>query len=393
MSAAPRYPTAGVFRREAPSVTAPVYIFAGGGTGGHLFPGLATAAAVRAIRPNARIVFLTTSRPIDRELLSRTNYEQIPQNVRPWPARLRDIPGFYIAWRSSLKAAREVVRSVRPAAVLGLGGYAAGPAVVAAARLGVRTAILNPDAVPGRANRRLAAYADRVIVQWDESAAHFRQKSKILPLGCPIRAEFAAVADRMADEKAVSEARRRFGLELDRRTVLITGASQGARTINDAILWAWARFTESAAGWQALHLTGTADHERIAAEWGRLGALGRVLAFTHDMPDAMLAADIVVSRAGASTLAELTAVRRPSILMPYPYHADQHQMRNAEVLACRGAARIVEDTRDVEKNGPALLSTLKELANDGVRSSMAAASSAISRSRAAGSVAAWMTGA
>lgn len=373
-------------------MAAPVYIFAGGGTGGHLFPGLATAAALQRRAPDAQIIFLTTTRPIDRDLIEPTGFSQITQSVRPWPAKLRDVPGFYLAWRASLRSAAQVMRAHQPRAVLGLGGYAAGPPVVAASRAGVRTAILNPDAVPGRANRRLVGYADRVILQWDASRAHFGNSAKCAALGCPIRSEFATAADRAEDPVAIGEARRQFDLDPEKQTVLVTGASQGARTVNDAILWAWERFRAEAADWQVLHLTGSADHDRIAAAWKAIGGGARTIAFSHEMPAAMLAADVVVSRAGASTLAELTAVRRPSILMPYPYHKDQHQMRNAEALAERGAARIVADTRAVAENGPNLLAALRALKDPAARASMRQACGALSRPDASETVAAWMLG-
>ena len=168
------------------------YVFAGGGTGGHLFPGLAVADALLRQSPEARVTFLTTTRPLDRQLLEPTAYEQIEQPVQPFTLHPLKLPAFWLAWRRSVQAARELLKTRHVRAVLGLGGYAAGPAVVAAHSLGIRTAILNPDAIPGRANRHLARHADLVIMQWEVTRRHFPPGTNCQALGCPIRAAFAS---------------------------------------------------------------------------------------------------------------------------------------------------------------------------------------------------------
>lgn len=176
------------------------YVFAGGGTGGHLFPGLAVADALRRMEPDAAVTFFTTTRPLDRQLLGQTPYSQIEQSVRPVPSRPWRLPGFWWAWRRSVAAARAFLRERPTRAVLGLGGYAAGPAVVAARGLGIRTAILNPDAIPGRANRYLARHADLVVLQWDVSRDRFPPGTDCRTFGCPIRADFAG-AERAAGRR------------------------------------------------------------------------------------------------------------------------------------------------------------------------------------------------
>ena len=157
------------------------FVFAGGGTGGHLFPGLAVAEAVRQRAPDARISFFTTTRALDRDLLAPTPYKQVPQPVRPLTLHPLRLPGFWWSWRRSVRAAHAHFRADPPHAVLGLGGYAAGPPVVAARALGIRTAILNPDAIPGRANQHLARYADLVLLQWDVSRERFATHSVFRP--------------------------------------------------------------------------------------------------------------------------------------------------------------------------------------------------------------------
>ncbi|RMF71473.1 MAG: UDP-N-acetylglucosamine--N-acetylmuramyl-(pentapeptide) pyrophosphoryl-undecaprenol N-acetylglucosamine transferase, partial [Planctomycetota bacterium] len=276
------------------------YLLAGGGTGGHLYPGIAVAHALRSAEPEARVIFLTTNRDLDADLVSREGFEQIPQPVRPFAGNPLRWPTFWNAWRASVRQAARAIHKSAAAAVLGLGGYAAGPPVVAAKYAGVRRAILNPDAVPGRANRFLARRVQAVFLQWEASRRHFTPAVECRTVGCPIRAAFRN-ADR---QRGLS----RFGLDAAKRTLLVTGASQGARTINEALQRVWPRFARARADWQLLHLTGHRDEAATRSAYERAGAAdsATVVGFTHEMADALAAADIVISRAGASTLAELT---------------------------------------------------------------------------------------
>lgn len=357
-------------------------VMAGGGTGGHLFPGLAVVEALTRHEPGARITFFTTTRALDRQLLHATGHEQIEQPVRPFTLHPLRWPAFLWAWRRSVAAATDYLRQHRPAAVLGLGGYAAGPAVVAARRLGIRTAILNPDAIPGRANRHLARYADLVVLQWEVSRGHFPPGTACEALGCPIRADFA-----QADGEA---GRRRFGLTPGRPVLLVTGASQGASTVNQALVRVWPDFHADHPEWQLLHLSGPAEEASVRAAYAAAGVPAGVLAFTADMALALAAADLVVSRAGASTLAELTVLGKPSILLPYPYHRDRHQHANARVLAERGAAVLLEDRLSPELNGPPLRAALESLAAASAREALARAARELARPTAAAAVADWL---
>jgi UDP-N-acetylglucosamine--N-acetylmuramyl-(pentapeptide) pyrophosphoryl-undecaprenol N-acetylglucosamine transferase len=371
----------------------PEYIFAGGGTGGHLYPGLAVAAALRRLQPDAKITFLTTSRKLDRDLLSRTDYSQIPQVVRPFSVRPWHWPGFWLAWRRSIAAARGQICETGPAAVIGLGGYAAGPPVVAARSLGVRTAILNPDAVPGRANRFLARRADLIAQQWDVSGGYFPAGAPCRTLGCPIRAEFADAA--RSQSTYAEQGRRTFELAANRRVLLVTGASLGARSVNESVQRVWPEFVRNHPEWQLLHLAGRTDEAAARQAYERAGVPResvRVVGYAHEMWLAIAAADAVVSRAGASTLAELTALGKPSILMPYPYHRDKHQHANARVLVEAGAAILVDDQKDAAKNHAPLLSALEELSKSAQRDAMARAAQKLARPDAAEAVAQWMVG-
>jgi UDP-N-acetylglucosamine--N-acetylmuramyl-(pentapeptide) pyrophosphoryl-undecaprenol N-acetylglucosamine transferase len=360
------------------------YVFAGGGTGGHLYPGIAVAHALRAREPDAAITFMTTSRPLDRDLLAPTDFNQQPQNVQPFTMHPLHLPRFLLAWQRSVSAAKRWLRANRPRAVLGLGGYAAGPPVVAAAALGIRIALLNPDAVPGRANRHLARRADLVVLQWDVSRDLFPPAVSCRTLGCPIRAAFA--------QPDPAAGRRQFGLAAGRPVLLVTGASQGAHTVNQAVLRVWPTFHHAHPDWQLLHLTGPAAEAQVQAAYAQAGAPAQVLSFTHDMPLALATADLVVSRAGASTLAELTALGKPSILLPYPYHKDRHQHANAQVLVDQGAALLLEDRLDADRNEPPLRAALDRLADAQTRGAMAQAAASLGRPAAATDVAAWLAG-
>lgn len=364
------------------------YVLAGGGTGGHLFPGLAVAAAMRMIEPDVVVTFFTTTRALDRELLGRTSYGQVQQTVRPLTIRPWRLPAFLAAWFSNVGAASAYLKAHRPRAVLGLGGYAAGPPVAAARRLGIRTAILNPDAIPGRANRFLASRVDLAVLQWEVSRGYLPGRANCRVLGCPIRAEFAGQID-------AAEARRRFELDPTRPVLLVTGASQGARSVNQTVCRIWPQFMATHPEWQLLHLTGPADEAETRSAYDAAGFANgavRVVAFVHEMWLALAAADLVVSRAGASTLAEITALGKPAILLPYPYHKDRHQHANAQVLVEAGAAVLIEDQKTAEANHRPVADALEWLSDERTREQMAQAARRLGRPTAARDVAAWLAG-
>lgn len=355
--------------------TNPWFVFAGGGTGGHLYPALAVVEALRADGQPADVTFFCTPRPIDRDILGKAGLEAIPQVVAPVPSVKKpwQWPGFYLKWRQSVGACMERFHQRRPAAVVGAGGYASGPPVHAALKMGIPAYLLNPDAVPGKANRHMANKGGLagIFAQWDVTRRYFPAGAPVLVTGCPVRRDFGLrISDFGLRGDARGQALASFGLEPGRRTLLVTGASQGARTINEAIV-ALAPMIATA-GWQILHLSGKADEESVRQAYAELA--GRepafrysVLSFTDRMPEAMSACDLIISRAGASSLAEVQAVGKPSILLPYPYHKDRHQWHNAEVLAEAGAAVLIDDVKDAGLNAQALRPVLESLLNDDTR--------------------------
>ena len=363
----------------AASTKKPWLVIAGGGTGGHLYPGLAVAEAVRKIQPDFDVTVFGTTRPIDQQLTESRGYELVAQEVRAFPRQPFAWPGFLMAWRRSVKVARARFMERPPAVVLGLGGYASGPPIVAAAKLGIPTALFNPDAVPGRANRTLAAKVDRVFVQWEVTGDHFPKAKSVVCTGCPIRSGFTTAK--------LFDGQRALKLNEEKKTLLITGASQGAASINAAAL-ELCELWKVADTWQIVHLTGTKDFEMCRDRYKDSGIDARVLSYTEHMPLCMVAADLIISRAGASTLAEITAMGKPSVLMPYPFDRKRHQEANARVLADQQAAELVLDSNNPKDNAKRLRDVLRDLMkSDERRRRLSRAAAALGRSDAAQTIA------
>ncbi len=364
-----------------------VYIFAGGGTGGHVYPGLAVAEELKQLSPDAKIIFACSQRAIDRRILDPVPHAVVPQPVRPLPRGAGDLWPFLRAWQRSSAQAKAMIEDLRPAAVLGLGGFAAGPLVRQAAKAGVCTGLLNPDAVPGKANRMLARYADVIFTQFEAATDAFspRVRSKIRTVGCPIR----SVAATGAREEAMAH----FGLESGRKTLLVIGGSSGAATINEAFAAIAGEIASLEPPWQGLHITGPAQ----IVEVGSGGDLARPhihpLEYCNRMELAYAAADLALCRAGASTVAELAATGTPAVFMPYPYHADQHQRLNAAAMCSAGAAVICEDAKAAAANAGALREVLLALMQDSDRlGRMRESTAGLGKGSAAREIAMWLVG-
>ena len=360
----------------------PITIFlAGGGTGGHLYPGLAVAEALRITLPRANCVFLCTERDIDRVILQEAGFEFIPQPIVPPRTSIGGLLRFWKSWRDTKDLLRLTLKQRWPAAVIGLGGYAAGAAVRMAARRNIPTAILNPDVIPGKANQFLMGYAQSVCCQFPQTAEHVavENRPKLHVTGCPIRSDIITARDRPA-------ALARLELQPNLKTLVVTGASLGAKTVNEAVLAVLADV--SLQGWQVLHLAGRDHAAAVRAGYRELPIPARVIDFTPAMADVWAVADLCVSRSGASSCAELTACGIPSILMPYPYHKDLHQRANAAVLADAGAAVLLDDEKDRRRNAAKLKPLLESLLFDAPRrTAMSTAATTLGRPAAATAVA------
>ncbi|HTV47317.1 MAG TPA: UDP-N-acetylglucosamine--N-acetylmuramyl-(pentapeptide) pyrophosphoryl-undecaprenol N-acetylglucosamine transferase [Phycisphaerae bacterium] len=368
------------------------FIFSGGGTGGHLYPGIAVAEELQNHYGHAlKITWAATDRPIDRHLLSGFGDDYVRQPVQPVSARPLQWLGFYNAWRKSCAHWAAFFTSHRVDAVLALGGYAAAPAAYVGVKRGIPVGLLNPDALPGRANRFLLHRVTRVFSQWpiDALPASTQQVT-----GCPIRAALRKLPTR---DQAIN----RLSLNPNRSVLVVTGASLGARTVNEALvkllanpefLSVLSQPVDGRVGWQILHLAGKDQGPQLRKlDIYRSGLPWVVLDYCDDMAAVWAAADLAISRSGAGACAEITACGVPAVLMPYPFHRDRHQQVNAARLCEHGAAVMVIDVDHADKNAAELLGILRRLMhNTSVRQSMALAAKAIGHSDAASMVANWL---
>jgi len=300
-------------------------IIAGGGTGGHLFPGIAVAQELRT-HHQAEVIFLTTPKPVTARILSQYGIPWEPMASRALKgqglfARLRAVAGL----PGNIWAARSRLKALRPQLVLGIGGHTAGPVGVAAWSLGIPLAIHEQNTIPGVTNRLLSRLASRVFLSFPDRQGFF-PPGKSTWTGNPIRPEF-------------------FHTPPDRPpvpfTVLIMGGSQGAHHLNLAVLAALPRLADLKEKLRFLQISGEADQAMVAAGFREAGFSAEVFAFTPEVAKFMARAHLLVCRAGASTLAELTAVGRTAILVPYPFAANNHQEFNARFLEEAGAAEVI----------------------------------------------------
>lgn len=362
-------------------------VMAGGGTGGHLYPGLAVADALLGRAGGVELVWAATPRPVDQRLLSRFGESYIRQPVQPLVKSVKKLWGFWRGWRESCAYWAAYFDANPVQCVVALGGYAAGPASYIAAKRRIPVVLLNPDALPGLANRFLLRRADVVVTQWPlapayQSAIHGKAKA----LGCPIRSELVG---RTREEGAA-----RLGVDGRLKTLVVTGASLGAKTINDAMLAlledAQARQAFEGGGWQIIHLSGMDQAESVRAAYAKFADVQvKVLDYCDDMASLWAVADLAIARAGASTCAELTACGVPALLLPYPFHKDMHQRANALELERAGAALIIDDAKDASCNAAAIKTELHSLLyDDARRASMAEAARIAGKPHAADAIAA-----
>jgi len=314
----------------------PRVIFAGGGTGGHLMPGVASAEALCELAPGARCLFLGTGRDAKapyRRALDGFEVCRIP--AARWRGGALQKFRFAAVSVAALGCALEVLTSFRPQVVVGLGGYGCVVPLLAARFLRIPAILFESNAVAGEVVRRLAPLVDCVQLQWAVAARGLRAR-RFLVKGNPVRARILGVQR----ERALL----RFGFSSRRCTLLALGGSQGALPLNRVLLEALDRLPLPVEKLQVLHLTGK-EHLEQARNFPVPQGLGyRAIGYLDEMEDAYAAADFVLSRAGGSTLAELTALGLPSLLVPYPYATEGHQMANARVLTDAGAAICIEES-------------------------------------------------
>lgn len=333
------------------------FVLAGGGTGGHISPGLAIAERLKEKSPESRPVFACSARPIDARMLREADaeFEAIP--AEPFSLSPAKLARCAAAWWRGRRAAADLLRRVRAERVVALGGFVTVPVVSAARSVGVPVLLVNLDATPGRANMTIARRAQHVLsaVPTPDRPAFSARIERVI--GMPIRRVAMAPADPVTCREAL-------GLVGTDSTLLVTGASQGAASLNELLLLLATRHPEIFVGWQVLHLCGHGDAEAIRRAYAAAGVRARVEPFLDRMGLAWGAADLALSRAGANSVAEAAANAVPTIFAPYPYHRDLHQKHNAQPLVDEGAAAMELDRIDAEANLAGLGRSLRELMTD-----------------------------
>jgi len=347
-------------------------LIAGGGTGGHLYPGIALARELQRRDPSTQVSFVGTASGIEARVVPREGFELDLIHVAglKGKSRVERAIGFGLLPIATLDSWR-VIAKRRPDVVVGVGGFASGPVLAVAALFGYPTMLLEQNALPGITNRLLARFVRAAAVNFEAALSYFPRTGFVA--GNPVRPEFFPAQNEEANDRS--------NRPRDAARVLIFGGSQGAHAINVAMVEAAPRLAASGIRLAITHQTGERDLDLVRAAYERAGLAARVEAFIFQIDGEMKAADVVICRAGATTLAELAASRTPAILVPLPTATDDHQRKNAEVFAKTGAA-IVIDQRDL--TGDALTSALRELMTDpDRRARMSAAAKTLARPDAA----------
>lgn len=337
-------------------------IISGGGTGGHIYPAVTIARTLDQIAQPEAILFVGTRQGLEADIVPKEGY----------PIRMIDVAGFErkLTWSNfknlfrtvgSLLQARRIIADFKPNLVIGTGGYVCGPVLLAASIMGIPTLIQEQNVIPGITNRILARFVKTVAVGYAEAKQYFPAAANVVYTGNPIRPDIMSASR--------EEGLAALGLRPDRITLLTAGGSRGARSINNAMAEVHRRFSGND-NIQILHITGQSEYNNIVGNYQQCGIdvsnSGNIIIkpYLYNMPQALAAADLAVFRAGAIGLAELTARGIPSILIPYPYAAENHQEHNARVLEKEGAAIVF---RDAELTGRLLADTIQAIISEPLR--------------------------
>ncbi len=326
--------------------SAPLVAIACGGTGGHLFPGLAVGEELLA--RGCDVMLLVSPKDVDQQAVRAVSDMQVV--TLPAVGLVRgNAAGFLKGFRASYREAQRVFTSRPPAAVLAMGGFTSAPPVLAARKHKAATFLHESNTIPGRANRLLSWFVSEAFVGFPSCAERLHSR-EVRATGTPVRPQFTPGEP--------TSARIALGLDANRETLLVVGGSQGASAINQLLMRCLGDLRRELPDIQFLHLTGTKDYDKVAATYREAGARAVVRPFLTEMDLALNAATIAVSRSGASSLAEFAAMRLPAILIPYPSAADNHQFHNARAFVEKGAARMLGEQRSTPEN---LTSLVQEL--------------------------------
>ncbi len=322
----------------------------GGGTGGHIYPALALIREIQKKNPNCSFLYIGTERGLESNLVPRENIPFKSIHITGFKRKLSfENVKTVIRFVKGVSDSKKILKEFGADVVIGTGGYVCGPVVYAAAKLGIPTIIHEQNSVPGLTNKFLSKYATKVAVCFEEAKSFFPAEKTVLT-GNPRASEVLGYSGK--------EGLKSVGLDLHKPTVLIVGGSRGARPINDAVLKAMSQLGQKP--YQLLYVTGDVHYNKVMEEVKLIGNPQNVVVkpFVHNMPEILAGVDLVVARAGATTLAELTALGVPSILIPSPYVTNNHQEKNANALVNNHAAVMI---REKELTGTNLTSTIDSI--------------------------------
>ena len=345
-------------------------MFAGGGTGGHLTPGIAVSEELGRRDPSIDCIFVGSDRPIEREIITSAGFTHVALPVQTLNAAVRNPFRFAIRSYRGLRELRRVSRHYDPAVVVGLGGFASGLPIWFSRSQGIPTVLLEQNIVAGRMTRLLAKNADAVCTSFPETDFKTAKPKRVIWTGNPIRADIAALHSDHARSK--------------RQTLLILGGSQGATAVNDCVVSMLPHLKSQLTSWEIVHQTGVWDEDRVRIRYEELGISATVAAFYSDLSPYYANAGLAITRAGATTLSELACAGVPSILVPYPTAKDDHQRKNARFFADAGAAEVCEQAADPKEW---IELTQRLLCDSSVRAKMRQAMKALAKPNAASLVA------
>ncbi|EIT84995.1 undecaprenyldiphospho-muramoylpentapeptide beta-N- acetylglucosaminyltransferase [Fictibacillus macauensis ZFHKF-1] len=319
-------------------------VLSGGGTGGHIYPALSIAKEIKKVDPNAEILYIGTEKGLESDLVPREGIPFKSIHITGFKRSLSlDNIKTLMRFLKGVAQCKKMIKEFQPDVVIGTGGYVCGPVVYAASRLGIPSIIHEQNSVPGLTNKFLSRYVKKIALSFQESASFF-PSDKVVLTGNPRASEVLG--------KSGAKGRESLGLDPVKKTVLIVGGSRGARPINEAFLQVLQEAGRKE--YQFVYVTGDVHYENVQQAVQASGSPSNVtiVPFVHNMPEVLAGVDLVVARAGATSIAELTALGIPSILIPSPYVTNNHQEKNARALEAPGAAAVILEN---EMSGEKLL--------------------------------------
>lgn len=333
-------------------------IFAGGGTGGHIYPAISIARGILDKYKDAEILFVGTAKGMESSIVPREGFSFTTIKVRGFLRKLsfENLVAIKENMVSFIEC-RRIIKEFKPDIVIGTGGYVCGTMLMTAAFMGIPTLIHEQNAFPGVTNRILSRFVDRIALTFGEASDYFHRKDKITITGNPLRGEITKISK--------TEGMKAFGFDINKPLILIVGGSRGAKRINESSMLI-AEECAKKREFQLLHMTGETQYNDVIKLYNNNGishdtSCLRVMPYIHNAPYALAGADLLISRCGAGLISEITALGKPSILIPYPYATDNHQEYNARALENCNAATVILES---ELNENVLLDRVKSLFAD-----------------------------